>query len=174
MIAVDFLSREFMDAQWSRKERIAKKILTPDEYSFWLLNRGVDSSLFKFWLAKEATYKMANRRHLLPRTFAPRAIYCKWETTHQFHTYIGQIDFEGFWQGNAKGLMALIAESKNVEIRHFWTPFRDGNRLDARVALKKVIREAEVSRSSKDISPFHFSDLCRSYSAPWSLCSVEM
>ena len=176
MIAVDFLSREFMDAQWSRKERIAKKILNSEEYSFWLDNRQVDLCLFKFWLAKEATYKMANRQKLLRRTFAPLAISCKWQSSSQFQTYCGQIKFEGCWQKNSKGLLALITEPKNDNVRHFWTPFRDGNRQDARIALSNLVEEEQtnLNKSSQDTSSFHFSDLCRSYSAPWSLCSVQM
>lgn len=177
MITNDFLSRAFMDGKWKRRERIAKKILSPAELSYWVNQPDPKTALFKFWVAKEATYKMASRQSTLPRTFAPKALRCQFVAEDQFRSQYVAHTYSGEWLSNEKGLLAVIQLEPKLSAYHFWVPYTSGQRAAARHAMLSALKESH-SASFEAITPSDFTrrdhaHLCRTYSTPWGVCSLE-
>jgi len=176
MIAVDFLSRAFMQGAWKRSEGIARKILSPAEYAFWAQHAHPSRALFKFWLAKEATYKMLARQGVLARRFAPQDLACHFVSGDRFRSTSGSHRYAGRWRSDEKGLLALLQSAPHRSTHHFWVPYSAGARAPARRALWTAIntsRPAAPAMRRVDFADRHQTHFCRSYSAPWAVCSLE-
>jgi len=178
MIANDFLSHAFMDREWKRVERIANKILTSAEITFWKKHTQSKVVLFKFWVAKEASYKMAYRQFDLPRTFAPKNFPCQFLSEDQFSCQCGPHDYSGEWLFNEKGLLAVIQFDSRSVAEHFWVPYTNARRAPARHAMLGDLQKSHPT-SFENMRSSHFEarvhpHYCRSYSEPWGVCSLEL
>ncbi len=178
MIANDFLSQVFMDREWKRGVRIAEKILTSAEISFWREYSQSKMVLFKFWVAKEATYKMGSRQFALPRTFAPKSLPCQFVSEDEFRSHCRSHAYSGEWLFNEKGLLAVIQLDSHSSVQHFWVPYSNGQRTPARYALLSDLQKSHPTSfenmTTDDFEARSHAHLCRSYSAPWGVCSLNV
>jgi len=177
MIANDFLSQIFMDREWKRGVRIANKILSSTELAFWREHSRSKQVLFKFWVAKEATYKMASRQSTIPRTFAPKSLSCQFVDEDQFRSQYESHTYSGECLSNEKGLLAVIQLDPKLSTNHFWVPYKTGQRAGARHTMLSTLKESHPA-CFEAIAPSDFTrrdhaELCRSYCAPWGVCSFE-
>jgi len=181
VIANDFMSRIFISNHWKRYERIAEKILSTSEYHYWLNQGRKKEELAKYWVAKEATYKLTHALGFQKRHFAPKSMNCMLDESGNIKIHHGNASYFGKLQLSERGVLAWVSrESQNVDVQHLWVPFKAGNKQEARKKLNaQWIRNAQTpdtlpgilgrdllkSISSRDLA-------CRTYSSPWAVLTA--
>ena len=177
MIAVDFLSHVFMEEEWKRPERIARKILQAEEFAFWKQQPDPRYALFQFWTAKEACYKMVSKESFVPRTFSPSSFICTFLSDGRFECrYLSQ-PYPGRWIRNEKGLLAVIQQPADVPVQSVWVPYASGDRSTARRAMLTELQASHPSffgsLSLREFAERDVNSISRTYSSPWAVVSWE-